>query len=161
MYCNSKGTLESKERKFKEKKERETELKSIFLKCLVWRFFLPQNVALSRLDSDKAVSRKCGFSHASFLHSLGDPHLWIRAWDIALRLVWKQLTLSFLYSKSVHFHGLDKTNSPARGIFFVLLGGQATPVSWWATVQWLHALLPLLFFSFKGLLRNWNEQSSI
>lgn len=30
------------------------------------------NVPLSRLDSHKAVSRKCGFSCANFLHCLGD-----------------------------------------------------------------------------------------
>lgn len=81
VYCNFKGALEQKEiLHLKGKKKREQESTLWQVEKYIFKMFsleiLPfPNVPARRLASDKPVSRKCGFSCASFLHCLGDPYL--------------------------------------------------------------------------------------
>lgn len=106
---------------FKEKKKKERVLWQV--EKYIFKMFglaiLPfPNAPPSRFSSDEVVSRKCGFFSCQFPALFGrSPSLDLSVWDIALRPVWKQLTLSFLYSKSLPLHELDKINWSARGIF--------------------------------------------
>lgn len=101
-------------------------LKSIFLKCLIWRFF------------PKCSGKQVGFSQSQFPGNVAFlMPVSCTVWeilisvtsDIALRPMLKKSTMSFLDSKPVYLHRLDKLN---KRDFLLLLPDETGHARSWA-----------------------------